>query len=100
MRFNLFVAVQAAFPKKTAQMEPDIVFKFIEKSEMVGITLGITSTIALELWIFLAFKTDGKSLTHPKVKRHFQYALNPDETMVELGTKVIDMDVVNIEEVL
>ena len=100
MRFNLFAAVQAAFPKKTAQMEPDIVFKFIEKSEIVGITLGITSTIALELWIFLAFKTDGKSLTHPKVKRHFQYALNPDETMVELGTKVIDMEVVNIEEVL
>ncbi len=100
LRFNVMIAMKDALPEKTANIDQGRLYRMVEKSQLAAADIGITSALGVELWTYFALKTQGKSLTHPKVQKHFQYSVKPDQTMIDLGQKIAELNHVDIDEVV
>lgn len=100
LRFNVGEFLRDMLPDETDNMSDKDVYDYVIRTEASAEDIGISSMDGLSMWAYLSMRSHEASLTDKKLREYFGYQLHPNDALIAMSKKIIDMNPVRIEDLL
>ena len=100
LRYNVMSFLRDMLPDETEGMIDKDLYDYVVRTESSAEDIGISSLDGLSMWAYLSIRSNETSLTHPKFREYFGYQLHPNDALIAMSKKIIDMNPVRIEDLL